>query len=233
MAPPRVRPEGTVRRVRRLLPEPAAVIDVATAYADPVRARHDGRPWLLVNMISSLDGAVAIDERSGGLGGAGDQRVFGVLRDLADLILVGAGTARAERYGPPKRHGLRVAVVTRSAQLDWSAPLFSSGAGLVITTEDAPAVPVDSVRAGRGAVDLPGALTQLGGEVVLCEGGPSLNGDLLAADAIDEWCLTLSPMLIGGGAGRAALSKAAHPSNFRVAHVLEDDGYLFVRALRT
>jgi riboflavin biosynthesis pyrimidine reductase len=218
--------------MRRLLPEPAEVIEAAPAYADPGRARHDGRPWLLVNMIASLDGAVAIDKRSGGLGGPADQRVFGVLRALADVILVGAGTARAEGYGPPKRPGLRVAVVTRSAQLDWSAPLFSSGAGLVVTTEDAPAVPVDSVRAGRGTVDLPGALAQLDGEVVLCEGGPSLNGDLLAADAIDEWCLTLSPMLIGGSAGRAALSTAAHPSGFRLAHVLEEDGYLFLRALR-
>jgi 5-amino-6-(5-phosphoribosylamino)uracil reductase len=110
--------------------------------------------------------------------------------------------------------------------------LFASGAGLLVTTEDAPEVPVECVRAGHGAVDLLGALAKIDGDVVLCEGGPSLNGDLLAVGAIDEWCLTVSPMLVAGGAGRAARSTMARPIDFRLAHVLEDDGYLFLRAVR-
>jgi riboflavin biosynthesis pyrimidine reductase len=219
--------------MRRLLPDCADAVDPVAEYADPVRRRHDGRPWVLVNMIASLDGAVAIDNRSGGLGGPADRRIFGILRDLADVVLVGAGTARAEGYGPPKRPGLRIAVVTRSAQLDWSTPLFTSGAGLVVTTEDAPEVPVDSIRAGQGTVDLAAALGRLEGDVVLCEGGPSLNGDLLAAGAVAEWCLTVSPMLVGGGAGRAALSDVARPTGFTLVRVLEEDGYLFLRARRT
>jgi riboflavin biosynthesis pyrimidine reductase len=172
--------------VRRLFPDVADGVDPVTEYTDARRRRHDSRPWVLVNMITSLDGAVAIDQRSGGLGGPADQRVFKLLRSLADVVLVGAGTARAEKYGPPAKDGQRIAVVTRSADLDWSTPLFASGAGLVVTTEDAPAVPVDSIRAGHESVDLLGALRQLDAELVLCEGGPSLNGDLVSDGLVDE-----------------------------------------------
>src|SRR5436190_4757356 len=207
-------------RMRRLLPDVADDVEPAEAYADPGRHRVGGRPWLLVNMIASLDGAIALGERSGGLGGPPDQRVFQQLRDLADVIIVGAGTARAERYGPPRRPGLRIGVVTRRANLDWTMPLFSSGAGFVITAEDAPSVPVDAVRAGHGEVDLAGALAQLDHELALCEGGPTLNGDLLTADLIDEWCLTISPLLAGGTAGRAAMSATEHPHPFRTAQLL-------------
>jgi riboflavin biosynthesis pyrimidine reductase len=218
--------------VRRLFPDAVDGVDPTAEYADTPRLRHDDRPWVLVNMIASLDGAVAIDERSGGLGGPADQRVFRILRDLADLVLVGAGTARAEKYGPPTKPGQRIAVVTRSADLDWSSSLFTSGAGLVVTTEDAPAVPVETVRFGHDSVDLAAALAQLDASVVLCEGGPSLNGDLVTAGLVDEWCLTLSPRLVGGEAGRAARSPTARPTGFEVVRVLEEAGFLFVRAVR-
>src|SRR3954452_1911959 len=131
--------------MRRLLPDVADDIDLAEAYVESARRRVGDRPWLLVNMIASLDGAIALGERSGGLGGPADQRVFMHLRDLADVIIVGAGTARAERYGPPRKAGQRIGVVTRRANLDWSTPLFTSGAGFVITTANAPDVPVDAV----------------------------------------------------------------------------------------
>jgi riboflavin biosynthesis pyrimidine reductase len=219
--------------MRRLLPEYETDVDVTAAYEDVRRRRSDGRPWIVVNMISSLDGAVAIGQRSGGLGGTGDRQVFSALRALADVILVGAGTVRAERYGPPQRKGQRIGVVTRGANLDWSSPLFASGAAFVVTTVDAPDVPVDAVRAGRGGVDLGAAVAQLDASVLLCEGGPSLNGDLLTAGLIDEWCLTLSPKLVGGGAGRATVGAAECPTEFRLTHLLaDDDAYLYIRALR-
>jgi riboflavin biosynthesis pyrimidine reductase len=218
--------------MRRLFPDALDDIDPVDAYTDAGRRRGDSGPWVLVNMITSLDGAVAIDQRSGGLGGPADQRVFHLLRDLADVVLVGAGTARAERYGAPAKPGQRIAVVTRSANLDWSSPLFTSGAGLVVTAEDAPAVPVESIRAGQGAVDLVAALRRLDGDVVLCEGGPELNGELLTVGAVDEWCLTLSPMLVGGEAGRAARAATARPTGFELVHVLEEGGFLFLRAVR-
>jgi riboflavin biosynthesis pyrimidine reductase len=218
--------------VRRLFPDVVDGVDATAEYADARRVRHADRPWVLVNMIASLDGAVAIKERSGGLGGPADQRVFRTLRDLADLVLVGAGTARAEKYGPPTKPGQRIAVVTRSGDLDWSSSLFTSGAGLVVTSEDAPAVPVGCVRAGHGSVDLAAALAQLDAGVVLCEGGPALNGDLVTGGLVDEWCLTLSPQLVGGEAGRAARSPTARPTGFEVVRVLEEAGFLFVRAVR-
>jgi riboflavin biosynthesis pyrimidine reductase len=218
--------------VRRLFPDAVDGVDPTAEYADARRLRHGDRPWVLVNMIASLDGAVAINERSGGLGGPADRRVFRTLRDLADLVLVGAGTVRAEKYGPPTKPGQRIAVVTRSADLDWSSSLFTGGAALVVTTEDAPAVPVDSVRAGHDSVDLAAALAQLDAGVVLCEGGPSLNGDLVTAGLVDEWCLTLSPQLVGGEAGRAARSPTARPTGFEVVRVLEEAGFLFARAVR-
>jgi 5-amino-6-(5-phosphoribosylamino)uracil reductase len=186
-------------------------------------------------MISSVDGAITVDGRSGGLGGPTDQAVFQTLRDLADVILVGAGTVRAEGYGPPKKEGQRIAVVTLTGRLDWDSRLFKSGAALVVTSEDAPPVPIPSVRAGTGAVDLPGILGQLAGEgagVVLCEGGPSLNGALLAAQCIDELCLTFSPLLAGGRADRTIVGPDVEPVSMRLEHLLEDSGFLFCRYVR-
>src|SRR5205823_5553237 len=95
-------------------------VDPADVYADlPV---GEGRPSVRLNMISSLDGATTLKGVSGGLGSAGDKRVFGILRSLADVVLVAAGTVRAEHYGPST---IPVAVVTHTAHLDWDSPFFS------------------------------------------------------------------------------------------------------------
>jgi hypothetical protein len=147
-------------------------VELVDAYAEPARRRVDGRPWLLVNMIASLDGAVALGERSGGLGGPADQRVFAHLREIADVIVVGAGTARAESYGPPRKAGQRIGVVTRRANLDWTSPLFTSGAGFVITAADAPDVPVDAVRPGTGRSTWPGLWASSRGRSRSARAGP-------------------------------------------------------------
>jgi riboflavin biosynthesis pyrimidine reductase len=216
--------------MRRIFPDWATDIDLAVEYADSIRRRHDGRPWVVQNMIASLDGAASIGGRSGGLGGPADKAVFALLRALADVILVGAETVRAESYGPPKKPGQRIAVVTRRTELDWESPLFSSGAALVVLPEDGPEVPVSSVRAGRGAVDLRGALRLLDADVVLAEGGPSINGLLLADGLIDELCLTVAPTLAGGDAPRIVRGES-RPTAMRLVRLLEDDGYLFARYL--
>ncbi len=122
---------------------------LAAAYADARRARHGGRPWVMVNMIASADGATTVEGLSGGLGGPGDRAVFSVLRALADVVLVGASTVRAEHYGPPRKAGQKVAVVSRSAQLDWTVDLFTSGAGIAVLPEDGDAVPVPTIRGGE------------------------------------------------------------------------------------
>jgi riboflavin biosynthesis pyrimidine reductase len=217
--------------MRRLLPEPSETVEATTAYADPGR-RGRGRPWLLVNMVASIDGATAVNGVSGALGGAGDHELFMGLRTLADIVLVGAATVRAEGYGPPKRAGLRVAVVTARADLDFESPLFASGAAFVVAPEDGPELPVPTVRAGRGSVDLAAALPRLGGEVVLCEGGPRLNAHLLAADLVDELCVTVGPVVVAGHSKRLVDGPDIPPARFRLAQVLEQDSELYLRYLR-
>ncbi len=136
--------------MQRLYPEPRSPVDVVQAYTDPSRASHDGRPWVYVCMVASADGGTAVEGRSGALGGAGDRSVFTALRGQADMVLVGAGTARAEHYGPPKRPDLRIAVVTRSLDVDWESALMRSGQAVIVTTEDAGDVPsyVPVIRGG-------------------------------------------------------------------------------------
>jgi riboflavin biosynthesis pyrimidine reductase len=182
-------------------------------------------------MIASIDGATALDGTSGDLGGPGDRAVFSVIRGLADVILVGGATVRAERYGPPRRANQTIAVVTRG-EMDWTTPLFASGSGMVVLPEDGPAVPVGAVRAGRGSVDLRAAVAQLPGDIVLAEGGPSLIGQLVAAGLVDELCVTIAPRLVSGTAERLAHGPASVPTDLDLAHVLEDDGFLFCRYVR-
>ena len=220
--------------VRRLLPAPQGGLDaagLAAAYQDARRVRRPDRPWILVNMIASIDGATALEGTSGGLGGPADRAVFAVIRGLADVILVGGATVRAEHYGPPRRPDQTIAVVTRG-DMDWTTPLFTSGSGMAVLPEDGPTVPVPAVRAGQGRVDLPAAVAQLPGDIVLAEGGPSLNGQLAAAGLVDELCLTISPRLVGGSAERIVHGPAAAAADLELAHVLEDEGFLFCRYVR-
>ena len=142
-------------RVRQLLPEPIDPIDPIAGHAEAARPRPPDRPWVMCNMVASVDGATAVDGVSGPLGGAGDRAVFTALRSMADVILAAAGTVRAEGYGPPRtpdaqqteRLGRgqtrwpRIAVVTSSLDLDLTTALFTDApvAPIVITTTDADA----------------------------------------------------------------------------------------------
>ena len=208
--------------MRRLWPLPL-LDDIDDAALAAHYAWPDGRsePVVRVNFVSSVDGAVSVDGRSGGLGTAADKKVFGLLRELADVVLVGAGTVRAEDYRGARRSTRGrstpppVAVVTGSADLDPGSRLLTDTTvpPLVLTLESAPAARRAALAAaGAEVVVRPGLtpdalLAELGTRGlhrVLCEGGPSLHGALLAADAVDELCLTLSPLLAGGAAGRIA-----------------------------
>ena len=219
--------------MRRLLPTPLDDVTPLEAYADPSRRRYDGRPWLGLCMIASVDGATVVGGSSGGLGNPTDSQVLAALRQHADVVLVGAATVRAEGYGPPKKPGLRIGVVTsRGDGLDYGSPLFTSGAGFVVTTEDAPDLPVETVRAGRGRVDLVAACRRLDGDFIQAEGGASLNGALYDAGLIDEVNLTISPNLAGGGSPRAVNGAGERLTGMRLAHLFEEDGYLYTRWLR-
>ena len=244
--------------MRHLWPEPGTVDDVGQLVASEPRSPHGSRPWLLVNMVASLDGAITIDERSGGLGGEADRSMFFALRHVADVVLVGAGTARAEDYGPTRANDAvraeraargqaelpRLAVVTRSLELDPGARLFGdpSNRPYVITHRGAPAERVaaleavaDVVQLGDDAVDLVAAAEHLraeGADVVACEGGPTLNGDLIAHDLVDEWDMTIAPLLVSGDAGRSSRGPLPDPLRFELARLLESDGELHGRWVR-
>ncbi|HZB41799.1 MAG TPA: dihydrofolate reductase family protein [Ilumatobacter sp.] len=230
-------------QLRRLYPEPAVATTPCDAYDAPRPPRSGDagpRPWVSLCMIASLDGAVVVDGRSGPLGNTTDREVLLSLRELADVVLVGAGTARGEGYGPPRNRGLRVGVVTNSGAVDLSSGLFSSGAGFLIAPEavDLDTGSVDVLRAGNHRVDLALALARLGSvvqgvRVVQAEGGPTLNAGLLEADAVDELNLTISPRMAGGDSPRVVRGAPAVDARFRLAHLLADeDGFLFGRWVR-
>ena len=244
--------------MRALLPHPIDGVDPVAAYALPAGAGAV-RPFVRCNMISTLDGAITLDGRSGMLGGSADRQVFQALRSLADVILVGAGTARAEKYQPVGEaevwRALRdgraptppIAVVTRSLDMDVDGPLLARAPGhartIVLTSQAAPAARraaaarhADVVVTGGDVVSpaaAVGALAARGHQRVLLEGGPNLLSQITAAGLLDELCLTVSPMLVGGGAGRIlAAAGGGAVTGLRLAHVLEDAGYLLCRYLR-
>lgn len=240
--------------MRMVLPEPTDDVDLEAAYAPPDWLGE--RPFVRINMISSLDGAIAVQGRSGPLGGPTDRCVFQVLRSLADVILVGAGTVRGEGYGPARmstdaqqRRTARgqtpqppIAVVTRSCHLDWTSPFFTEASvrPIVVTTDDADdaackraTAHAELITAGVGTVDLDHALVQLaagGARSVLVEGGPRLNAELAAAGRVDELCLTVSPRLVGGDGPRLLGGPELDDLvDLRTVRLLEDDGFYFLR----
>jgi riboflavin-specific deaminase-like protein len=244
--------------MRGLLPEGSSE-SVLAGYTG-IRARagehssRAGRPYVVLNMVSSVDGAIALDGVSAGLSGADDKAIFFLLRSLADVVLVGAGTAREENYGRVRlspellaaRHERgqleppRIALVSKSMQLDPRMRLFTETRPYVICPADTPielqeaATEVaDVILAGDTDVDLVSALRQLGesgAELVLCEGGPMLNGQLLAAGLVDELCLTLSPTLVGGTGQRiTGRADVRPPLGLEVLGVAEAGGMLLLR----
>ena len=179
-------------------------------------------------MISTPDGEIDVNGRSGPLGGPADQQRLIGLRAQAAVVLVGAGTAKGEGYGPPSKQGLRIGVVTKSCAIDFDTPLFTSGAGFVVTSTSAPTVPVDSIRAGETEVDLLGVLQQLPAGLIHVEGGPTLNAALLNADLVDAINLTVSPRI--GGRRGPSLSYAPHALRaFTLSNVETNGDFVFVR----
>jgi riboflavin-specific deaminase-like protein len=245
--------------VEKLFPsDPAVQMPIETAFEDyayPTLA--GGRWWLRANMLSSVDGAVTgPDGRSGSLSTDTDRSLLRYLRGLSDAIMVGAGTARTEDYGPPsvddptlvRRAAVgqaprpRLVVVSRSLSLDPAARMFSGPDRVIVVTSRAAdwnaierlAEVADVVRAGDDAVDLTellGVLADQGLRRLLCEGGPSLLADLVAGRLLDELCLTTVPTLVGGSARRLGAGAAPDP-RFELALTSmsrESDGTLFTR----
>jgi riboflavin-specific deaminase-like protein len=244
--------------VRRLLPDGGAEVDVEQLYAWVERPLPDRRPWVLLDMVTSVDGASAASGRSGGLSTPADREVFHALRTACDAVLVGAGTVRAERYGPPRpdegqqqrrvAHGLaprpRLVVVSRRLDLDRGLAMFTRAVEppVILTCEASdPAVRADLADvaevlvAGGAGVDLTEGVELLrarGIGIVCCEGGPVLNGALRAAGLVDEVCLTISPLLVGGSSARIVVGAPESDHALALVHALEDGGALFLRYVR-
>jgi riboflavin biosynthesis pyrimidine reductase len=185
-----------------------------------------------MSMVTSIDGAIAVSEQSGGLGCPHDQAIFSALRFRSDVLLVGAGTVRAERYRPIKRAGQRLAIVTRSGALPFDEPVYGHEQTVLVAPQNGPELPGTVERYGADDVDLCAAIAGLGGRHMLAEGGSHLNGQLIALGLVDEVCLTLSPHLVAGAAPRLATNTREVFAHFTLLHVLEADGFLFLRYRR-
>ncbi len=239
-----------VLAMRQLLPRPIDAPELGVLDDREDRPAPHDRPWVMANMVMSVDGAYAVDGRSGELGTTGDKRLFHRLRGASDVVLVAAGTARAERYRRPhsdtelrdRRRSQRLAddprlvLVSSSLDLPGDLPLLD-GPGSepwVLHPEhsDTTGVPA-GVRlrtAGADTVDLRAALRLLreeGVELVMCEGGPSLLGQLHALDVLDELACTTSPWMVGGDAVGLLGSTAATPRPVLLHRLWEEDGALF------
>lgn len=226
--------------MRQLLPEPATETTVQDAYARPL-GQHADQPWVSLSMIASVDGSTVVDGNSGALSSPTDSAVLVQLRRIADVILVGAGTVRGEGYGPPSKQGQRVGVVTARGEVDMTTPLFTSGAGFIITTVDGAlegSGDIDVLRAGHGRVDLAAAIKRIpelcpDTTVVQAEGGAALNGALLDADVLDELNITTSPVTVGGSGPRISARAADHRNRFDLAQLtLDEHSFVYSRWLR-
>jgi riboflavin-specific deaminase-like protein len=238
--------------MRSLLPEPADTVDLVQAYAYP-----GDKPWVRANMVASVDASAVADGKSEPLSGPSDKRVFGVLRGLCDVVLVGAGTARTEGYRALKArpsyaehrasHGQRpapvLALVSVSLGLDPTGELFTGAERTVVLTSESSdesararlSEVADVIVTGTDRVDLSAAIDALvarGLPRVLCEGGPHLLADVVAAGRLDELCLTTAPRLVGGDGPHVVADLHLDAIlELELAHLLEEDDNLFARYL--
>ena len=245
--------------MQQLHPTPGPA-DLTDLYAGLTLPSPQGEGcWVAVCMVSSLDGAAAVDGRSGGLGGEADRLALSRLRDATDAVLVGAATVRDEGYGPltgneqrrtdRRSRGLaeipRLAIVTRSGDLDPDAAVFGDDAQrpLVLTTTSGAEVArprlgerAEVVALGEGEVEPRVALAHLaslGLRRVVCEGGPRLAAQVIAHDLVDEVFLTLAPVAVAGAAPRIAEQPGTEVTRrMRLLSLWEHDGELFLRYRR-
>jgi riboflavin biosynthesis pyrimidine reductase len=240
--------------MRQIYAAPLGDAELAALYAYPAE------PWLRANMVASVDGAASLSGVTKGLSSRADKRLFALLRTLADVIVVGAATVRAEHYAPVRQHELwpdlrpgrpptpPIAVITAHLDLDPSSPLIANAPAwartVIITTAQAPADrraalegQAELIVAGQDSVDLKAAIAALaerGHRRMLAEGGPHLLAQIAEAGLLDELCLTISPVLAGPDGNRilAGPLPASSPQPLALAHVLEDDSFLLCRYTR-
>lgn len=218
--------------VTNLADDPGAISQV---FGQPRTSDLNGRPPVELCMVSSIDGSIAVDGRSGPLSGDEDRLVLSTLRKSAGVVLVGAGTIRMEGYLEPKPDGPLFAVVSASGNLDWESA-FARSPRVVIVTTDETTIPhgVKTIRTGPGAIDLSRAVNDLHSAVPLgsfihVEGGAQLNGALAALDLIDTVNLSISAQLATGQGPRLAANPIETAHRFDITHLVKGDQHLFTR----
>ena len=246
--------------MRRLIPphpDPSTPRDLDELYLDlTFPDLPPDRPHVYLGMVASVDGGATVDDRSGALGGDADRVAFRRLREWSDAVLVGAGTVRAEDYGPPRLSDdararrrargqaelPRLVIVTRSANLDPEARVFDDRdrRPLLLTVEDADEEALGPLRdvadvlaAGHGSVDLAEGLRRLrddGVEHLLCEGGPSLNAQLASERLVDDLFLTVAPQVVGDPSRRIVEGDVVDaPLELTLTELHEHEGELLLR----
>ncbi len=239
--------------ITSLVPASAGAVDddaLHRIYAYP----STDRPCVRFNFVAAADGAATSGGFSAGLGNDGDKRIFTVLRRLADVVLVGAGTIRAEGYEGDlvdddarswrSAHGLAphpaIAVISGSLSLDPASGFFRRAPvrPIIFTAAAAPAhrrsaleAVADVVECGRDIVEASAVLTELTRRrllKVLCEGGPAVLGDFTRSDAVDELCLSISPLLAGGDGPRISVGNSPEDAvALTLSSLLTEDSALY------
>lgn len=235
----------------------APIPDPLTPYLDVDRSRPRHECWVTGHMVAGLDGTASIHGRVGALSTAPDQDLFRRMRQIADIVMVGAQTVRSEGYGPmhlseADRSQRRargqsemppVAVISRSLDLDWSSQVFAEAPEhartIVITCAKADPAKLAAAEqtatviiAGEDRVEPATALQSLAGlghRVVLCEGGPRWLGELVAADRLDELCLSISPMMGGDPLPVSVAPSGAGIAGFALKSTMVADDTVFLR----
>jgi riboflavin biosynthesis pyrimidine reductase len=201
-----------------LFPRPQE-ISVAAAYDSAHRTRRRGhsgdRPWVVLSMISTADGATAIDGNSAKLGGPTDREVFLHLHRSADCVLVGAQTIRQDSYSPLPAHQ-KLVVLSNTGDLGANTQALLDAGNTQIVTGDVHKIVHD-----------------LSGNICVLEGGSNLNNQMLQANLIDEICLTIAPMFVGGTTPRIFEGEWFNHESWTLAHVCHDSGFVFLRYLRS
>jgi riboflavin biosynthesis pyrimidine reductase len=233
---------------------PAGEVELGAALEEVYR--HPAAHHLRVNFVASLDGVIEIEGRSGPLGAPADRSAFMAMRAVADVVLVGAGTARAENYGPVRLEPAvearriernqpprpRLAVVTNRGDLMPAARMFEGEDPVTVFTNDQAIEAhadlgevAEMVGCGAGHVDLARAISVLqdrGEGRIVCEGGPALARSLFQAGLVDELCLSLAPVLAGVGHRSLQAAWEGAPGRFAMTGLLEGDGLLLTRYAR-
>ena len=236
-----------------LSPEPPRPVHELLAEVRPRERAPEGRPFVFLNMITSADGRAALDGTTAALGGDDDLELLLELRALADAVLIGLGTLRAEGYDrllrrPGRRERRRAAgladdplavLLARRFDVPWDAGLFQAPEQPVLVyagpgAGEPPAVPapVEVVRLDDPTpAAVLGDLRARGVRALLCETGPTLNRALLADGLVDELFLTVAPLLTADADAPAIVAgpRLPAPARLELRWVLQSGAELFLR----